>query len=318
MPTISRNFQDLVRLVPQAKVTGDGVMSFAGQNNRFNAFFIDGANNNDILGISVNGMNGGQTGSPPISIEAIEEFNVSLAPYDVQYGNFTGGSMNTITRSGSNENKSSVWYYFRNEDLAGKSPQPLPKPGSPGEFYRPKLSSFFNQTFGIWNSGALVKNKLFYFALFEKQSETRPQPFDMSVYQGNSNEQDLRTLSGFIKDTYQYEAGSFLETKDVLDAIRMNIKLDWNPSVKNKFTLAYRLNNAERTFPPRVSGNNSIFFENSGINLPATTHSISAEWKRFIKNNMNNRLLITFTNQANNRKWMGQPFPTVTIRDGNG
>src|SRR6187402_799980 len=63
IPTISRNFHDLVRLVPQAKVTGDGVMSFAGQNNRFNAFFIDGANNNDIQGISVNGMNGGQTGS---------------------------------------------------------------------------------------------------------------------------------------------------------------------------------------------------------------------------------------------------------------
>ncbi len=304
MPTISRNFQDLVRLVPQAKVTGDGVMSFVGQNNRFNSFFIDGANNNDILGNSVNGMNGGQTGSPPISIEAIEEFNVSLAPYDVQYGNFTGGSMNTITRSGSNENKSSVWYYFRNEDMAGKSPQPL--------------SSFFNQTFGIWNSGALVKDKLFYFALYEQQSETRPQPFNMSVYQGNSNEHDLFALTGFLKDNYQYEAGSFLETKDVLDATRMNIKLDWNPSVKNKFTLAYRYNNAERTFPPRVSSSNSIFFENSGIKLPAVTHSISAEWKHFIKNNMNNRLLLTVTNQVNNRKWMGQPFPSVTIRDGNG
>ena len=318
MPTISRNFQDLVRLVPQAKVTGDGVMSFAGQNNRFNAFFIDGANNNDILGNSVNGMNGGQTGSPPISIEAIEEFNVSLAPYDVQYGNFTGGSMNTITRSGSNESKSSVWYYFRNEDMAGKSPQPLPKPGSPGEFYRPKLSSFFNQTLGIWNSGPLVKNKLFYFVLFEKQSETRPQPFNMSVYQGNSNEHDLLALTGFIKDNYQYDAGSFLDAKDVLDAIRMNIKLDWNPSVKNKFTLAYRYNNAERTFPPRVSSNNAIFFENSGVKLPALTHSISAEWKRFINKNVNNRMLITYTNQANNRNWMGQPFPSVSIRDGNG
>ena len=71
MPTISRNFQDFVRLVPQAKVNGDGVMSLAGQNNRFNAFFIDGANNNDIQGISVSGMNGGQTGSPPVSMEAM-------------------------------------------------------------------------------------------------------------------------------------------------------------------------------------------------------------------------------------------------------
>ena len=304
MPTINRNFQDFVRLVPQAKVTGDGVMSLAGQNNRFNALFIDGANNNDIQGISVSGVNGGQTGSPPVSIEAIEELTVSLAPYNVQFGNFTGGSINAITRSGSNDNKSSAWYYFRNENMAGKYPQ--------------RLSAFFNQIFGVWNSGALVKDKLFYFALFEKQSETRPQPYNMSVYQGNSKEQDLFFLRGFLKDTYQYDPGSFLETKDVLDAIRMIIKLEWNPSVKDKFTLAYRYNNAERTFPPRVSSNNSIFFENSGINLPSNTHSTSFEWKHFIKRNMNNRMLVTFTNQVNNREWMGQPFPTVQIRDGNG
>ena len=224
MPTISRNFQDFVRLVPQAKVTGDGVMSFAGQNNRFNAFFIDGANNNDIQGISVSGMNGGQTGSPPVSIEAIEEFNVSLAPYDAQYGNFTGGSINAITRSGSNENKSSVWYYFRNEDLAGKSPQPLPKPGSPGEFYRPKLSAFFNQTIGVWNSGAIDKKQTFLFRLDRNTIRNKTATFNMNVYQGNSNEQNLIVLSGFLKDTYQYEPGSFLETKDKLDAIRMNDK----------------------------------------------------------------------------------------------
>jgi len=304
MPTINRNFQDFVRLVPQAKVTGDGVMSLAGQNNRFNAFFIDGANNNDIQGNSVNGMNGGQTGSPPVSIEAIEELSVSLAPYDVQFGNFTGGTINAITRSGSNENKSSAWYYFRNENMAGKYPQ--------------RLSAFFNQVFGLWNSGALVKNKLFYFALLEKQSEIRPQPFNMDVYRGNSKEQDLYALSAFLKDTYQYDPGSFLETKDVLDAIRMMIKLDWNPSLKDKFTLSYRYNNAERTFLPRASSNNSIVFENSGINLPATTHSASFEWKHFIKSNMNNRMLLTFTNQVSNRKWMKQPFPFGQIRDGDG
>lgn len=304
MPTINRNFQDFVRLVPQAKVTGDGVMSLAGQNNRFNALFIDGANNNDIQGTSVSGVNGGQTGSPPISMEAIEELSVSLAPYDVQFGNFTGGSINAITRSGSNESKSSAWYFFRNESMAGKYPQ--------------RLSDFFNQVFGLWNSGALVKNKLFYFALLEKQLETRPQPFNMDVYLGNSKEQDLFALSAFLKDTYQYDPGSFLETKDVLDAIRMMIKLDWNPSLKDKFTLVYRYNNAERTFLPSSSSNNTIVFENSGLHLPATTHSASFEWKHFIKSNMNNRMLLTFTNQVSNREWIKQPFPFGQIRDGNG
>ena len=108
MPSISRNLQDYVRLVPQAKVNDDGGISLAGQNNKFNAFFIDGASNNDMLGLAPSGINGGQAASPPVSIEAIEEIKVSLSPYDVQYSNFTGGSINAITRSGSNENKSSA------------------------------------------------------------------------------------------------------------------------------------------------------------------------------------------------------------------
>lgn len=318
MPTISRSLHDFVRLVPQAKVTGEGAISLAGQNNRFNVFFIDGANNTDIKGLSANGFNGGQTGSPPVSIEAIEEINVSLAPYNVQYGNFTGGSINAITRSGSNETKSSVWYYFRNENLAGRSPQLLEKPGGSGEFHRPRLSDFFNQTFGIWNSGAFVKNKVFYFALFERQSDTRPQPFSIADYRGNSNQQQLFTLTDFIKTKYNYEPGSFLETRDNLDATRMNIKLDWNASLKNKFMLSYRYNNAERMMAPRPSSINAISFHNNGIILTARTHSASFEWKRFINSHLNNRLLISATNQVDDRKWIGEPFPTVTILDGNG
>ncbi|TMI61285.1 MAG: TonB-dependent receptor [Bacteroidetes bacterium] len=318
MPSIGRSFQDYIRLVPQAKVNGEGVMSLAGQNNRFNAFFIDGANNTDIKGTSVNGMNGGQTGAPPVSIESIEEINVLLSPYNVQYGNFTGGSINAITRSGSNETKSSAWYYFRNENLAGRSPQPVEKPNEPGNYYRPRLSTFFNQVFGAWNSGALIKNKLFYFALVERQSESRPQPFNMADYRGNSNQQQLELLSGFIHDTYQYDPGSFLETKDELDATRLNLKLDWNASLKDKFMLSYRYSYASRRTAPRPSGANAISFDNNGIILPSCTHSSSLEWLRFLKPGMNNRLLLTFTNVAEVRKWIGEPFPSVTILDGNG
>lgn len=318
IPTISRSFQDFVRLLPQAKVNGDGVMSLAGQNNRFNAFFIDGANNTDMKGLSLNGMNGGQTGSPPISVEALEEINVLLSPYNVQYGNFTGGSINAVTRSGSNENKSSAWYYFRNESLAGRSPQYLEKPGAPGEFYRPRLSEFFNQTFGAWNSGPLIKNKLFYFVLVERQSETRPQPYNILDYRGASNRQQLDALTDFLKTNYQYDPGSFLETKDDLDATRLNIKLDWNASLKNKFVLSYRYNDAERLTAPRPSSVTAIAFHNSGIIIPAKTHSTSFEWKHFLKRDRNNRLLATLTTQEDYRNWIGHPFPSVTILDGNG
>lgn len=316
MPNINRSFQDLIRLVPQAKVNGEGVMSLAGQNNRFNAFFIDGASNTDIRGLAANGMNGGQTGSPPISIEAIEEINVLQAPYNVQYGNFTGGSINTITRSGSNENKSSVWYYFRNEALAGRSPQSIEKPDEPGKFYRPRLTKFFNQIFGARNSGALVKNKLFYFLLIERQSESRPQPFSIKDYRGSINQQQLNALSDFVKNMYLYQTGSFLETKDDLSATRLNIKLDWNMSLKNKFMFSYRHNNAERITAPRPSGPRALYAHHSGIMIPTTTNTASFEWKYFIMNDMTNRLLATFTSQEDYRKWIGQPFPSVTISDG--
>jgi hypothetical protein len=318
LPTISRSLQDFVRLVPQAKVTGDGVMSLAGQNNRFNAFFIDGANNNDIFGLAANGMNGGQTGAPPISIEAIEEINVLLAPYHVQYGNFTGGSINAITRSGSNENKASAWYYFRNEALAGRSPQPLEKPGSPGVLHRPRLSSFFNQTVGGWSSGSLIRNTLFYFALLEKQSEQSPQPFDIREYRGTSNQQQLAALAHFLQSKYHYDPGLFLQTKNALKATRLNLKLDWNASAKNKLMLSYRYNNAVRTAPRVLSSATSVLFQNNGIIVPARTHAASFEWKRFFKKDRNNRLLLTATNQLDDRRWIGQPFPGVSIFDGIG
>ncbi|HQW83543.1 MAG TPA: carboxypeptidase regulatory-like domain-containing protein, partial [Ferruginibacter sp.] len=227
LPSISRNLQDYVRLVPQAKVNGDGLMSFAGQNNKLNAFFIDGANSNDILGVALSGTNGGQTRTPPISIEVLDKINILLSPYDVQYSNFTGGSINAITKSGSNEVKSSAWYYFRNQNMAGK-------------LGASKLSKFFNQTYGTWVSGPLKKNKLFYFLSFENQVENSPQPFNFSDYKGNSQIQQISALSDSVKKKYNYDPGAFMETKEKLNAIRTLLKIDWNASEKNKVTISYR------------------------------------------------------------------------------
>ena len=129
--------------------------------------------------------------------------------------------------------------------------------------------------------------------------------------------QQLSALTEFINSTYGYDPGSFSETKDQLIATRVNIKLDWNASMKNKFMLSYRLNDAWRMTPPRPSSPTAISFHNSGIIIPSTTHSASFEWKHFLKNNVNNRFLLTFNSLEDQRKWIGQPFPTVTILDGN-
>ncbi|MDQ6755456.1 MAG: carboxypeptidase regulatory-like domain-containing protein [Bacteroidota bacterium] len=313
LPSISRNLQDYIRLVPQAKVNGDGMMSLAGQSSRFNAFFIDGANNNDVLGLSESGTNGGQTASPPISMDAIEQIKVLLAPYDVQYSNFTGGSINAITRSGTNEIKASAWYYFRNEQLAGRSPVPVENPVSQGIFEYPKLSHFVNQTAGVRIGGPIIKNKLFYFILAEKQSEVRPQPFNISEYRGTASLQQLNALADLLRNKYQYEPGS-LENTDELNAHRFVAKIDWNPSAKNKFTLSYRYSRADRKIINSNSGN--LLFSNGNPFLPTTTHSSSFEWKRFFNHDVSNRLLTTFTTEFEDRKWSGEPFPRIIIPDG--
>lgn len=317
LPSISRNFQDYVRIAPQSRVNGDGAMSFAGQNNKYNAFFIDGSNNNDLLGTALSGTNTGATGSPPISVEALEEIKILSSPYDVQYSNFTGASINAITRSGSNAFKASAWYFFRNEQMAGRSPSPEEVPGSPGIFERSKLTSFTNQTNGIWASGPVTKNKLFYFLLLEKQKELHPQPFAFSQYRGNSSMQELYALADTLRKKYNYEAGSFLNLDNRLDANRFMIKLDWNPSVKNKLTLSYRYNYADRS-SNNNTGSTLIRFSNNGFRVPTTTHSASVEWKSFFKNAATNRLLLSYNNQQNNREISGRPFPAIRITDGVG
>ena len=315
LPSISRNLQDYVRMVPQSKVNGDGMMSLAGTNNKYNAFFIDGSNNNDMLGTALNGTNSGQTGSPPISIEALEEIKVVLSPYDVQYSNFTGGSINAITRSGTNDFKSSAWYFFRNEQMAGRSPIPEEIPGLPGIFKRRRLSSFTNQTAGIWASGPIKKNKLFYYLLLEKQKELQPQPFAFSQYRGNSNMQQLFALADTLQRRYNYNAGSFLNLNNSLIANRFMLKLEWNPSPKNKLVLSYRYNYADRALSG-ATGSTTIRFSNNGLSVPTTAHSTSVEWKFFPTGNTNNRLLLTYNKQQNNREISGQPFPAIRITDG--
>lgn len=313
LPSISRNLQDYVRLVPNAKVNGDGGMSLAGQNNKYNAFFIDGSNTNDMLGLANNGSAGGRTGASPISMEAIEEIKVLQSPYDVQYSNFTGGSINAITKSGSNQFKSSAWYFFRNERMAGKSP--LPDTVSPGLVKRTRLDHFFNQTAGVWASGPLVKNKLFYFLLTEYQSEFQPQPFNFSDYQGNSSRQQLLSLSDTVRNRYGYDIGS-PDAGNELNVKRMVFKLDWNPNTKNKLTLSYRYNDGERIAPQMQPGSTVLRFSNNRYRLISSTNSASLEWKRYFRNSANNRLLITFNNEVTPTKITGQAFPNVIINDG--
>ena len=115
MPTVSRSIGDVTKMNPLVSVSNSGAMTFAGVNNRYNSFQIDGAMNNDVFGLTSNGQNGGQAGTNPISIETLDQIVVNVAPFDVRQSGFTGGAINAITKSGSNEFHASAYFFGNNQ-----------------------------------------------------------------------------------------------------------------------------------------------------------------------------------------------------------
>ena len=164
MPTISHSISDIARLNPQISVNG-AAMSFAGTNNRYNSFQIDGAMNNDVFGLTKNGANGGQAGTQPVSMETIEQIQINVAPFDVRQSGFTGGSINAITKSGTNDFHGSLYGYGNNQNLIG----------SYYELANGQMSSNLNKQmealYGFTVGGPIVLNKLFFFANFERHAQ---------------------------------------------------------------------------------------------------------------------------------------------------
>ena len=310
LPTVGRNISDFLRFVPQAKVTSDGGVSLAGQNNRYNSFYIDGAVNNDVFGLSASGTNGGQAGISPISIDAIDQFQVVLSPYDASLGNFTGGGINAITKSGTNTLSASVYHFFRNEGLSGKTP-------GVDKSVATKLATFKNQTTGFRVGGPIIKNKLFFFLNGEIQRDERPQPFDPKTYVGSSTQTDIENLRTFLKTTYNYDAGGYIDNPETIEADKVAAKIDWNINSKNKLSVSYRYNKGFRNNTSR-SSNSTINFFNNGVKFPSVTNSGSVELNSRIRNNVSNKLLLTMTDVVDDRGAIGNPFPRITINDGTG
>lgn len=161
LPTQNRNFTDFIQTVPQVVGTSVG-----GQNNRFNNIQIDGGVNNDLFGLAASGTPGGQANAHPISLDAVREYQVLIAPFDVRQGGFTGGLVNAITRSGTNELSGSVFGYWQNEDLVGVYTDTA---GNESE-----TSEFFQRQYGFTLGGPLVRDRLHFFFVTEYQRRARP------------------------------------------------------------------------------------------------------------------------------------------------
>ena len=311
IPSISGDLNDFTRLTPQASVIGDGI-SIAGSNNRYNSVMIDGTINNDVFGLAANGMNGGQTGISAISYEAIDQFQVVIAPYDVRMSGFAGGGINAVTKRGTNKFYGSAYYKFRNQGLAGKTPGELEEGES-----REKLADFNAMTYGLTLGGAIIKDKLFFFVNAEFQKDETPQPFNFSDYTGNSTEAELNELGNFYRETYDYDPGGFLNNTSELNGTKILARFDYNISKNHKLMARYQYVYGE-SIGPNASNKDEINFYNSGVLFPSTTHTAAIELKSVFGSEYSNNLKFGFTSVNDDRSVMGDKFPGVTIEDGNG
>lgn len=307
LPSLTGNLNDFLRLTPQANANGAG-MSIAGGNNRYNSLMIDGTVNNDVFGLAANGMNGGQAGISPISVEAIDQFQVVIAPFDVRQSGFAGGGINAVTKRGTNEVKGSVYFKVRNESLAGKTPGDVDK--------REKLADFSAKQYGFTVGGPIIKNKLFFFVNTEIQRDETPKPFNFSEYRGDSNEATINQIASKLEG-YGYDPGSFGDVISKLDGEKFLAKLNWNINDKHSLMIRHQYTKGESS-SPSTSNSSNIYFANAGVRFPSTTNASAIELNSRFNENWSNNLKIGYTHVLDDRAPMGTNFPGLTIDDGSG
>jgi outer membrane receptor protein involved in Fe transport len=315
LPTISRSFQDFTRLTPQANGN-----SLGGRNGRFNNVQIDGASNNDLFGLGGSGAPGGQAGTNPISLDAIQEFQVVLAPYDVRQGRFSGGGINAVTRSGTNEFSGSVFAFGRNQNTAGKSPT------SDAQGNRTKLAKFNDYQTGFRLGGPIIKDKLFFFVNGEIARRSVPLLFrtgSKAEIDANSGASDLvkfvsteeldriaTTLRG-----YGYDAGAVGDINAETRSDKAFARLDWNISQNHQLTLRHNFVNAS---DDNISRGLTFFrFGNNGYQFLSKTNSTVAELKSRFGNRYANNLLVGYSAIRDSRTTQGNLFPSITITQNN-
>lgn len=311
-PTVGRSVGDLARFNPQTIINegNDGLeISIGGMNNRYNAIYIDGAVNNDVFGLAGSGTNGGQTGVSPISLDAIEQFTVSVAPFDVRQSGFAGGSINAVTRSGTNDIEASAYYFVRNENFAGDTPL---DDGQDGD--REPLPEFTAETYGVRVGGPIVKDKLFFFVNAEFQRDETPQPFNFDNYRGDATQADINNLVNFLDNTYGYNPGSYLSNTAFLNSDKITAKFDYNLSDNHKLTFRHSYTKAEN-LEARSSSATGIRFSNGSEYFVSETNSSALEVRSSIGDNMSNHFTFGATLVRDDRDPLGDPFPTVFIDD---
>ncbi len=323
MPTISGRIEDFTRLTPQYNPAGYG-FSFAGQDNRMNNVTVDGSYFNNSFGLA--GQPGDRTGVAPISLEAIEQIQVNIAPYDVRQGNFIGAGVNTVTKSGTNEYSGTVYTMMRSDEYVGTKARDLKY--DPGTFR-------YNRV-GIGVGGPIMRNKLFFYFNFETDKLTNPgttfiaRTDPSQTVEGNVTRvlaSDLDSLSAYLKKNFGYETGPYQGYDHETPATRFIAKIDYNINPSNKLSLRYNhldsrtdvllSNSSSLGWGNRRSNSTGLNFQNSNYIIMENIRSIVGEWNALIGNRMSNNLIVGYTYNDESRDSRGEMFPMVDIlKDG--
>ncbi|MGY6560821.1 MAG: TonB-dependent receptor [Luteibaculaceae bacterium] len=304
LPTISRSIQDFARLTPQANTRGAGI-SFGGTNNRFNQFSIDGTVNNDVFGLAASGTNGGQTGTQPISLDAIQEITVQLAPYDVRMGGFTGAGINAITRSGTNKVEGSVYHFLNNQNLVGRSIF------EDEEGNRPRLDDYFERQTGFRVGAPIIKDKLFIFINGEVVANEQPKINGIGAGSNITQDEIDRVLAVVNRVAPNANVGDANAFNEERTTQKLFVRLDWNINEKNTFSIRHNYINAEEL---SIFRNPNTFVLSGGAQLfPSTTNTTVAELNTRFSNAASNELRVGYTSVRDNRTFVGDPFPFVRV-----
>ena len=325
LPTVSRSITDVTRLSPYG---GNG-MSFAGADGRTANFTVDGANFNNNFGLSSNLPGGGN----PISIDAIEELQVVISPYDVRQTNFIGGGVNAITKSGTNTFKGSAYVYHKNENMQGDAVKRQQIPGA-----REKAQT---TTYGFTLGGPIIKNKLFFFA----NGEMVKTPTVVNRWRGSTNGvaevdnyisrtkvSDLEAVSNYVANKYGYDTGSWTSFPADESNYKLLARIDWNITDKHHLALRYNFTKNRYWSSPnatsmdggtRMSGARmsqySMSFANSMYAGDNKIHTFSIDLNSRLSDNLSNQFLATYSKMQDPVRYTDSAeFPFIDItKDGN-
>lgn len=318
LPTISNRLDSFARLTPAM----GGNMSFAGQDNRMNNITIDGSFFNNSFGLG--GQPGDRTGVAPVSLDAIEQVQINVAPFDVRSGNFVGAGVNTVTRSGTNSFRGSGFYQWRDEGLVGTEAKELAV----------NAGSFAFKNFGGWGAGPIIKNRLFFFGNAEKEETEQPG----TTFRANAGGEaavgsttrvlasDLTTLSSFLQQRFGYETGPFQDYQHLTPGRRLLAKLDFNVNSRNKLSFRYNQldsdtdvllsNSSSLGFGGRRTNTFGLNFQNSNYQILENIKSGVAELNTVIGTTIANSLIVGYSSHDESRATRGTFFPMVDILAG--